>query len=192
MIAGLILSGGASTRMGVPKALLYWRGETFLERLFRVARLHCGAITIVTGAHDREIRSALPNLAPHIRFNENHAWGQFSSLRLGLEHIERGWDVLYWPVDFGAVAETTVEVVCAGAGAPLTKPVYKGLSGHPILLGKEALETLCSMPIEDSGGYSAKELLKAIPALRVPVEDPACVFDVDTPEDYARLRSELP
>ena len=34
--AGLILAAGQSSRMGFPKALLEWRGETFLDRLIRL------------------------------------------------------------------------------------------------------------------------------------------------------------
>ncbi len=33
MLAGLILAGGASERMGVPKPLLELEGETFLDRV---------------------------------------------------------------------------------------------------------------------------------------------------------------
>jgi CTP:molybdopterin cytidylyltransferase MocA len=35
-IAGIILSAGASSRMGTPKALLKFHGETFLDRLIRL------------------------------------------------------------------------------------------------------------------------------------------------------------
>lgn len=187
MIAGLILSGGASTRMGRPKALLEWRGETFLERLARIVATHCREYVIVTGAHDRELREALPQLASRMRKNENFEMGQFSSLQRGLRALPAEASVLYWPVDFGAVSEETVRVVCAAEGAGLVKPTYQGKSGHPVLFGAEALRVLRGAPVE----ANAKELLTPMTALKIAVDDAACVHDVDTPEDYRWLSEVL-
>jgi molybdenum cofactor cytidylyltransferase len=169
--------------MGRPKALLEWEGETFLERVTRLMRAHCGEIAIVTGAHDKELRGASPALAPLMHMNEDFARGQFSSLQCGLRALAGASSVLYWPVDFGAVREETVAAVCAAEGASLVKPTFAGKSGHPVLLGGEALRVLRSAPVE----ANAKELLSAIDALKIPVEDEACVHDVDTPGDYEWL-----
>ena len=48
-IAGLILAGGASRRMGTAKALLTLRGETFLDRLIRVIGECCDPVVVVLG-----------------------------------------------------------------------------------------------------------------------------------------------
>lgn len=177
------MSGGASTRMGRPKALLEWQGETFLERVARLVGAHCSEYVIVTGAHDRELRRALPALASRMRKNENFEMGQFSSLQCGLGHLG-GESVLYWPVDFGAVSGETVRVVCAAEGASLVKPTFEGKSGHPVLFGAEALRVLREAPVDSN----AKELLTPMTALKIAVDDAACVHDVDTPEDYRWLR----
>jgi molybdenum cofactor cytidylyltransferase len=169
--------------MGRPKALLEWRGETFLERVTRLMRGHCGEVAIVTGAHDRELREALPALAPLMHKNEDYARGQFSSLQCGLRALASAESVLYWPVDFGAVREETVAAVCAREGVALVKPVYEAKSGHPVLLGAEALRVLRGAGVD----ANAKELLSAIVAVKIPVEDSACVHDVDTPGDYEWL-----
>jgi CTP:molybdopterin cytidylyltransferase MocA len=49
MLTGIILSAGASRRMGRPKALLNYRGETFLNRLIRVAGQVADPIIVVVG-----------------------------------------------------------------------------------------------------------------------------------------------
>jgi molybdopterin-guanine dinucleotide biosynthesis protein A len=49
VIAGIILAAGASTRMGTSKALLEYRGETFLDRLVRVLGAVCVVVIVVGG-----------------------------------------------------------------------------------------------------------------------------------------------
>ncbi len=60
MIAGIILAAGASSRMGSPKALLEYRGETFIQRLVRVLSPVCGRVIVVLGYHAAEIRPGIP------------------------------------------------------------------------------------------------------------------------------------
>ncbi len=50
-IAGLILAGGASRRMGSPKALLRLQDETFLDRLIRLFSGVCEPVVVVVGDH---------------------------------------------------------------------------------------------------------------------------------------------
>ena len=56
MIAGIILAAGASSRMGRPKALLEYRGETFAGRLVRVLSKVCDPVIVVLGHHADAIR----------------------------------------------------------------------------------------------------------------------------------------
>ena len=59
MLAAVILSAGASSRMGRPKALLPYREGTFLEHLIDVTRdPRIGVTRVVLGAGAEEIRAA--------------------------------------------------------------------------------------------------------------------------------------
>ena len=58
MTAGLILAAGESRRMGTPKALLPYRGETFLHRLISLFAVHCSPVIVVMGAGAAGIRAA--------------------------------------------------------------------------------------------------------------------------------------
>ena len=59
-LAAMILSGGESRRMGAPKALVPYRGKTFVEHLIEVTRHpRVGLTRIVVGAHADEIRERL-------------------------------------------------------------------------------------------------------------------------------------
>jgi molybdenum cofactor cytidylyltransferase len=60
VIAGIILAAGASSRMGTPKALLDYRGETFVERLVRVLGENCKPVIVVLGYHAEAIQKQVP------------------------------------------------------------------------------------------------------------------------------------
>ena len=79
MLAAVILSGGASRRMGSPKALLSYQGRPFLEHLLDVARHpKIGVRRVVLGADAGPIVNEV-NLAPEeVVVNEEWEKGQLS------------------------------------------------------------------------------------------------------------------
>jgi CTP:molybdopterin cytidylyltransferase MocA len=87
-VAGLILAAGASTRMGRPKPLLVYQGETFLDRLIRVFGTCCSPVVVVLGHGAETIRAGLRRAAEAvIVLNENWANGQLSSMQCGLRAV---------------------------------------------------------------------------------------------------------
>ncbi len=100
-IAGIILSAGASSRMGTPKALLEFHGETFLDRLIRLFSEAGVAPIVVLGHHAEQIRSGIQRAADAtFVVNPDPARGMLSSLQCGLEAIpEQTEAVMFLPVD---------------------------------------------------------------------------------------------
>jgi molybdenum cofactor cytidylyltransferase len=87
-IGAIILAAGASTRMGVPKQLLQFRGETMLRRAARIAlEAGCQPVVVVTGADAAAAREAVRGL--EVCEVENQQWesGMSSSVRLGVEAL---------------------------------------------------------------------------------------------------------
>jgi len=87
--AAVILAAGESSRMGSPKALLAYRGTTFLEwlaGLFAEAGLE--PLLVVLGHEQERIRTAvkLPDSA-RVLINEDYKLGQLSSLQVALRSI---------------------------------------------------------------------------------------------------------
>src|SRR5262249_39848884 len=83
VIASVLLAAGASRRMGTPKALLDYRGETFLDRLIRVTGAVCDPVIVVLGHHAQEIRGRVKSAA-HFVVNPDPERGQLSSLQTAL------------------------------------------------------------------------------------------------------------
>jgi molybdenum cofactor cytidylyltransferase len=69
--------------------------------------------------------------------------------------------------------------------ALLALPVHRGRRGHPLLIAPALLAEIATL----DPGRGLRELRDRHMAatLELPVDDPGCVADLDTPEDYARL-----
>src|ERR1700740_64395 len=85
MLAAVILSGGASSRMGSPKALLAYQGRPFLEHLLEVT-VHpkIGVRRVVLGAHAEPIAKSVDLAADEIVINAEWDKGQLSSIQAAI------------------------------------------------------------------------------------------------------------
>src|ERR1700694_4949086 len=95
--------------MGSPKALLSFRGETFLDRLIGILAPRCSSVTVVLG-HEPEILRAALKRSSQADFvvNEQHRLGQLSSMQCGLRALPPSDAVVFLPVDYPGVQGETV------------------------------------------------------------------------------------
>ncbi len=187
MTAGLILAAGESRRMGSPKALLEFRGETFLDRLIGLFTPHCSPVIVVLGAHAPAIRSGT-RLAAQARMveNRNYTDGQFSSMQCGLRALPEGTGrVLFTLVDHPAVSPGTLQALLGATPAALAVPRYDGRRGHPILFAGALVPEFLELPVT----ATAKDVVTrhAAAIAYIDVDDPGVLADVDDAAAYARL-----
>ncbi|HVG90321.1 MAG TPA: hypothetical protein VNB54_02420, partial [Alphaproteobacteria bacterium] len=66
-------------------------------------------------------------------------------------------------------------------------PEYQGTHGHPFVIGREMIEVFLRAPVHSS----AREVEHANQShiLYLPVNDPLVAANVDTPEDFEKLRA---
>lgn len=197
MLEALVLAGGASIRMGSPKALLRTPdGQPFIVRIietFQAAGL--SDVTVVTGTHHDRIVEALashPASGKGVRCvrNPDPTRGQLSSLLAGM-------DVVVGPLTEGLLV-TLVDVPMVNAGtvrqlvaawkrarAPIVRPVIGSAHGHPVIFDRQVFAALRTTPLD----VGAKAVVRAHADRieNVTVTDVGCLVDIDTPDDYARL-----
>lgn len=190
MISGILLAAGASRRMGTPKALLHYQGQTFLERgcaAFLTAGV--GELVVVLGARAEELRGAVP-VHPAIRVVVNtHAFqGQLSSLLVGIGALSPASEAAVVNlVDHPLVTAETIQALIAAfrlTPAPILIASYRGRRGHPVLFSHGVYGELLAAPLDQG----AKAVVRKDPTRvwEIPLDDPGILADIDTPEDYAR------
>jgi molybdenum cofactor cytidylyltransferase len=153
MLAAVILSGGASRRMGSPKALVSYQGASFLEHLLSVTRHPSIGVRRVVLGPDAEEISAQITLAPQeVVINKDWEQGQLSSIQAALRTLPAGTEgVLLCPVDHPLVSATLVNsliVTFLETRAPVVLPLFEGRRGHPVIFSAAVYEELLRAPLD--------------------------------------------
>lgn len=184
--AGIILAAGESSRMGSPKALLEFRGETFLDRLIRCLSAQCSPVIVVVGHEPEMIRAGVraPAKAVFV-LNPEYQLGQFSSLQCGLRAVSPEADgVIFTPVDHPNIEPATVTRLME-SGAAIAIPQYLGRHGHPVLVSRALVPELLAQPADSQARAVFHQHRNEI--RYVDVADPGILDDIDDPEAYSRL-----
>jgi len=195
VIAGIILAAGASSRMGSPKPLLEYRGETFVGRLVRIISRVCDPVIIVLGYHADAIRLAVPGNAVVV-INPAPERGQMSSLQTALAALPSNADgFLFTPVDSPAVEVETVERLAAEFGSRdshtlLVIPRFEGRRGHPVFAARAIAVELTAL----ASTAQARDVIHnhISETAYVDVDDPGILTDIDDREAYRRLSETVP
>lgn len=194
-IAGLVLAGGASRRMGTPKALLQFQNETFLDRMIRLFSGVSQPVIVVLGHKPDVIRSGMKRASEAIfAINPDPERGMLSSLQCGLNALPADTGaVMFTPVDHPHLQAATLQLLaerCQMERASVIVPVYAGQHGHPVLISRPLVNELLSLP----PGAMASDVIHGHvdQTLYIEVGDPAVTTDVDDPEAYAGLLAHQP
>jgi molybdopterin-guanine dinucleotide biosynthesis protein A len=165
-LLGAILIGGASRRMGRPKHLLVWRGETLVERTTRLLDLVVPSVVMVGAGDLPESLAARPRLrdAPGLR-------GPAAGIVAALES-RPGAGALVVACDQPLLSERLlrwlVERRVRGAVAVQSRSESGDLEPFPGIYEAEALGPLRRL----GGGEGAAAALRGLAAL-APVATPA-------------------
>lgn len=187
--AAVILAAGSASRMGRQKMLLPWNGEAILRRVVRTTlESMVEKVIVVTGANAPEVQAAVQDLPVEIAYNPEWQEGQGKSVVAGVRRV---------PPDFGSVVfvlgdqpRIVPEVIDsiierhANTHALATAPFAGGRRRNPVLFDRELFPRLLTL----RGDIGGRQLLDDIPIERVEWDGSELFQDIDTPDDYDRLR----
>jgi molybdenum cofactor cytidylyltransferase len=190
LLAAVILSAGASTRMGRPKALLPYREGTFLEHLIQVTRdSRIGITRVVLGAGADNIKAAAKLEDSVVVFNPDWELGQLSSIWAGvrsLDAIETDGIVLC-PVDHPLVSARLVgELVDRfyEEKKTIVLPTFRGKRGHPVIFSSRLFGELLAAPAEM--GARTVVWAHAADVLEVPTDEEGVILNLNDPDMLKR------
>ena len=178
MAQAVVLAGGASRRLGRPKALVDFLNGTVLSTL--VERLVAHGVETVAVVHP-DVVGATANLPCRVVVNPRPDEGRTGSLHLGLAELgASATDVLICPVDRPGWDHGVLTAMLRAPGEAVV-PAHDGRAGHPLLVRGEALVRIAALrrdaPLRD-----------ALPSRTVvQVDAPYLHVNLDRPEDLEAL-----
>lgn len=186
----IILAAGSSQRLQENKLLLPLAGSTILHQVIdRFMQCAPSEIIVVTGKYDASIREALKNRPCKIVHNPDHALGMSTSVRRGFSAVATNSDAVFiTPGDLPLFQVDTLHRLLQNFSDNIIIPVYDNQKGHPVLVNRSLVEW-CLSHNEDKILYKAIEFF-AESVKKINTTDPGILQDIDSWEDYERLKQQ--
>ena len=186
MLAAAILAAGESRRMGTPKALIPFRGVTFVERLMSAARHpRVGIVRVILGAGAEGICAKLHLDSDSVVVNPDWPTGQLSSIQAAVRSLAgcSTEGLLLCPVDHPLISETLVGQLIEefdASGKAIALPTFHGRRGHPVIFRYSVYEEILAASPE----VGARQVVWAHrdDIAEVPTEEEGVVLNLNDPE----------
>jgi molybdenum cofactor cytidylyltransferase len=189
-VTGLVLAAGGSTRLGAPKQLLPYNGETLLDHVLATARAcDFDQLVCVIGGAAEEIREHVDLGGATVVVNRHFGDGCASSIAAALTTVDAKADVLVLMLgDQPGVSPQSVKVLLAGRrNSPYAACAYDNGRGHPLAFARSTFADLQAL----HGDKGVWKLLDRHADQVVDVPTPGPIpRDVDTKADYRAILAE--
>ena len=188
-IAAIILAGGAAKRFGYPKPLLLWQGQSFLYHITKAAMAgQLSPIIIVSGAYTEQLQLIAQELLVQIIHNPHWEQGQSTSVKAGVSALPIETEAaIFLLADQPLITAALLQKMALTYNqthAPVIAPFIGEKRGNPLLFSRETFQDLTKLKGDEGG----RTILNMYPMLKLNWDDSSILFDVDTPQDYERLK----
>jgi molybdenum cofactor cytidylyltransferase len=186
-ISAVLLGAGKSRRMGFDKLSLPWGKKTVLEHCVEtLLRSKVQELVIVLGVRNKGIKNLFRGRRIRIVTNPHPEGGMSTSIRRGLQAIQRGsHGILIALGDQPFLKTRTINVLIrtfAREKGGIIVPSFGGRRGHPVIFHKRYRHELFNL----RGDVGGRSVLERYPkdVIMVPVRSEGVVKDINTWQDY--------
>ena len=188
--AVIILAAGYSSRMKAFKPLLEIDGVTVTDRLISIFLSNAVDVFLVTGWKGKELLEGIKHRGFQTLENLHYEAGMLGSIQAGVRRLadyHRGFFLM--PVDIPLVRPETIRYLLENASVfpgEILYPVFASRRGHPPLIPSSLIGEVLSNPLTGN----LRDILTAHRDIsrEIMVPDRYICMDMDTQEDYSRLR----
>ena len=192
-VGAIVLAAGASSRLGQPKQLLMYRGESLLARAVRLAN-EAGASPVlpIVGAYRELILSAVKFGTSMPVLNERWAQGLSPSIHAGLDGLMKtapnSGGVLMMACDQPRLTADHLRVLihrfALQSEPSIVASAYAEVLGIPAVFPRNVFARLHAL----EGDKGARALLVDPPCPLIPVPFAGGEVDIDWPDDLSALQ----
>ena len=183
-VEGVILAAGLSSRAGEYKMTLPLGERTVIEHTIAGMCEAVERVIVVTGWQAERLQDLLADReGVDLVHNAGYRAGMFSSVRVGLAQV-RAPRFLLLPGDLPLIGRRVYERLLKTPGE-IVIPTFEGRRGHPVCMSSQLVPEILAQA-EDS---NLRAYIQGKGYDTVEVEDEGILLDLDTPEDYGRLRA---
>ena len=195
----VIPAAGHSRRMGRPKLLLELAGRTVIRRLLdALATAGVGDCVVVSRKGDHGLQEQVAAAGASIVTPAVDPPDMRSSVEHALEFLhaqynpspEDGW--LLSPADHPVLDVDVISRLIGhwqSSASGILVPVFEGRRGHPTMFRWRLAEAVAGIPPDRGLNQLLEQFSSEIEEF--PVDDASVLTDLDTPDDFERLRREL-
>lgn len=189
-IAGIILAAGVSSRMGQIKQLLPYKKGTLLGYVIEQAKhSRLDEIILVLGFQSKTIIEQIDLSGLSVIQNQNYKQGQASSLITGLGRVSKNISAaMFLLADQPGISSKIINRLVQAwyqSTSDILIPYYNNKRGNPVIINSCLFSELKKI----KGDTGARVLFDrhSDQILKVGMDEPGVLFDVDTPQDYKCL-----
>lgn len=200
----LILAAGRSSRMGIPKGLLNYHGQSWLlQQLEWIKQNGPNKVILVLGFQSESYLNQISWLGKSLNswheynnikiktiINPRPELGSFSSLQKAIPtllqlNLREGFFML--PIDVPCPNKLTLEKLFPiehEVFPAVTTPIFKNQGGHPVYLNRAFLEKLNSVPINSIDARLDQQIASLENQNKISVEDSRVILNLNFPEEW--------
>lgn len=192
-IAIVLLAAGASKRFGAVKQLLEWENATLIQQAINTINgVPIAEKMVVLGAHANRIQSKTDFKGVTVLVNADWSMGLGKSIGVSVDYLLENHnnidailflladqpliDLDYLNTMIGTFNSDTSQIIASSYGG--------GKKGVPALFGRNYFDELSQLNSDQGAKSIIKKHQKHVEVL----DAEHLVFDIDTKEDYAKLR----